>query len=222
MKYIAILLITVLLAGCTATDVVATTAFKSFSAMIEALPRGVDEDMTLQGWSITSPDGDIFRWSSDFSLANQPDLVIDIDAEPFILAGLDISQLDSTLYTFDATTNRLSYLAELGQDPLTQAGQTNGLKAFEAIIKAYRSSIGYHDAMDHYGIALGDGHMLEWAKDLSTNDKDLVFIINPEPFINAGVNPELLESWVYGEVEMMDANNKTFHVYKFLRPYQLK
>jgi hypothetical protein len=221
MKYIAILLTTILLAGCAATDVVATNAYKSFVSMIEALPTGISQDTAFKGWSITSPDGDIFSWSFDFTLTNQPDLIIDIDAEPFILAGLDITQLDNALYAFDAVTNRIRYQAELGEDPLSEAGQTDGLKAFESIIKAYRSSIGYHDAMDHYGISLGDGHMLEWAKDLSTNDKDLVFILNPEPFIEAGVDPNLIEGWVYGEVEMMDEADKPYTVRKFLRPYQL-
>ncbi len=36
---------------------------------------------------------------------------------------------------------------------------------------------------------LGNGNMFEWAKDMQKNDKDIVFVLNPQPFIDAGVDP---------------------------------
>ncbi len=53
-----------------------------------------------------------------------------------------------------------------------------------------RGSISYHMALDHYGVALGGGNMFEWAKDLGANDKDIVFVLDPEPLIAAGVDPQ--------------------------------
>lgn len=46
------------------------------------------------------------------------------------------------------------------------------------IVEKSRDSIGYHAALDHYGIDLENGNMFEWAKDISTNDKDIVFVLN--------------------------------------------
>jgi hypothetical protein len=50
--------------------------------------------------------------------------------------------------------------------------------------------------MDHYGVNLANGNLFEWAKDMNTNDKDMVFVLNPEPFVSAGVKPDNIEGWV--------------------------
>ena len=70
--------------------------------------------------------------------------------------------------------------------------------------------------------------MFEWAKNLSTNsatgenqDKDIVFVLNPEPLIAAGVDPEKVEGWVYAQVAV-EENGQTVEVYKFLKPFNLK
>lgn len=83
-------------------------------------------------------------------------------------------------------------------------------------------------ALDHYGIMLGDGNMFEWAKNLNTNtvngqiqDKDIVFVLNPEPLIAAGVDPQKVEGWVYAQVTAED-HGKKMEVYKFLKPFQLQ
>ena len=75
---------------------------------------------------------------------------------------------------------------------------------------------------------LGDGNMFEWAKDMLKNtatntdqDKDIVFVLNPEPLIAAGVDPAKVTGWVYAEVPV-EENGKTTQVYKFLKPFNLK
>ncbi|MZQ99135.1 MAG: hypothetical protein GT601_15830, partial [Acidaminobacter sp.] len=50
-------------------------------------------------------------------------------------------------------------------------------------------------------------------------NKDLVFVLNPEPLIQAGVDPAKLETWVFGEVEVMDEAGKAVMVEKFLMVY---
>ena len=61
--------------------------------------------------------------------------------------------------------------------------------------------------MDHFGVKLGGGNMFEWAKDLEINvttkqaqDKDIVFVLSPEPLIAAGVDPQKVEGWLYSPV----------------------
>ncbi len=86
---------------------------------------------------------------------------------------------------------------------------------------AYRPMIGYHAALDHYGIGLGDGNMFEWAKDMATNDKDIVFVLNPEPLVAAGVDPSRIDGWLFARIPVKDASGKTVDVDKFVKPYNL-
>ena len=106
-------------------------------------------------------------------------------------------------------------------ESLTYDGDATPLTSYENIVKLKRDSINYHSALDHYGVNLGDGNVFEWAKDLSTNDKDIVFVLNPKVFIDAGVDPQKLEGWVFAKVETMDMNGKPIEVEKFLKPFDL-
>ena len=110
---------------------------------------------------------------------------------------------------------------KLGTDKLKYSGDPTPLSAYEQIVKLYRESVGYHAALDHYGVSLGDGNMFEWAKDMSTNDKDIVFVLNPEPFINAGVDPDAIEGWVFAKVTV-DVDGKPTEVDKILKPFDLE
>jgi hypothetical protein len=108
------------------------------------------------------------------------------------------------------------------------SGTPTALSAYKLIVSKYRDSINYHTSLDHYGVKLGGGNMLEWAKDMETNgydnsaqDKDIVFVLNPEPLIAAGVDPEKVEGWAYAQVTV-DENGKTEQVWKFLKPFNLK
>jgi hypothetical protein len=76
--------------------------------------------------------------------------------------------------------------------------------------------------MDHYGISLGNGNMFEWAKDMTTNDKDIVFVLNPDPFITAGLDPNRVEGWVYAKVTVDDENGKPIQVDRLLKPFNLR
>jgi poly-D-alanine transfer protein DltD len=57
---------------------------------------------------------------------------------------------------------------------------------------------------------------------MKTNDKDIVFVLNPQPFIDAGVDPSALESWVFAKVETMDDSGKKIEVDKFLKPFDVE
>jgi hypothetical protein len=57
--------------------------------------------------------------------------------------------------------------------------------------------------------------------DNSNQDKDIVFVLNPEPLIAAGVDPEKVEGWAYAQVPV-EENGETTQVWKFLKPFDLK
>ncbi|MDR1630568.1 MAG: hypothetical protein LBS36_10220 [Oscillospiraceae bacterium] len=209
------------LAACsglkTGLDVVANEAKTSFAALLDAAPSAVSENEQYKGAALTAPDSSIkFIWSRDWSKSPQFDALLEFDAQPFLDAGLDPAKLPGY---FIYQNGMLSVGRELGdvraEDELSAKG------AFEEIVNQKRDLIGYHSQMDHYGIDLDNGNMFEWAKDMGANDKDMVFVLNPEPFIEAGVDPNAVEGWVFDKVTVgMGADEK--QVDKFLKPFNLK
>jgi hypothetical protein len=57
---------------------------------------------------------------------------------------------------------------------------------------------------------------------MSKNDKDLVFVLDPKIFLDAGVDPAKVEGWVYAKVPLEDARGRKFEAEKFLKPFDLK
>lgn len=204
--------------ACKETDVVGKVSITSFEAVLNTKPNSIQYDESYNGWALTSPTGERFIWSKDFSIDGNPDAVLEFDAKPFLDAGLDLSKLPTEMIADD----KIVYLSEIGADNFTYKGDATPLASYKQIVDTNRETIGYHAALDHYGITLGNGNMFEWAKDLETNDKDIVFVLNPQPFIEAGADPEKIEGWVFAKVEMMDENGKPMEVDKLLKPFDLQ
>jgi hypothetical protein len=136
-----------------------------------------------------------------------------VDIAPFIAAGLDTLKLPNPgLFSDGKLVFGIAAMRDLPP-------KDTPLASYEWIAKNMRHVIGYHAALDHYGISLGDGNMFEWAKNLSTNDKDIVFVLNPEPFITAGADVNKIEGWVFAEVTVDDENGKPVQVDKLLKPF---
>ena len=207
-------------------DVVGSQSVASLDAVLKAIPDQVKPDEMNGGWSLSAPDNSVrFIWSKDYSKSPMNDVMLELDAMPFTNAGLDTTKLPANYVAYN---DMLMVGKKLGNDALTYSGEATPLASYEQIVNQYRASIGYHTALDHYGVKLGDGNMFEWAKDMSKNtvnnadqDKDIVFVLNPEPLIAAGVDPSKVEGWAYLPVEV-DENGKIEQVYKFLKPFNLK
>jgi hypothetical protein len=213
--------------SCTATDVVAKVANTSFKAVADASGNRVAWSSSDETWSLSSPAGDEVLFSADFArngVASGPaDVQFRFDAAPFIAAGLLIENLpQATGITYELKDGRFLLRFELGTETFESGAQKSLEATFAQIVKTQRDRIGYHAALAHYGIELGNGNMFEWAKDLSKNDKDIVWVLNPEPFIRAGVDPAKIEGWVFAKVETMDEAGKTVFVDKLLKPFDIK
>ncbi|MDR2860316.1 MAG: hypothetical protein LBV66_00595 [Elusimicrobiota bacterium] len=224
-KILLFLSFLVFTAACSNLDVLSKDSEKSFGNMIEALP---ENSFTLMNdaISITSPDEEV-----DFIVGLgrniDPYILLFFDAKPFVKAGLNIKK-----FLFNASTENI-YVKKDG-DNIVMRIYLNALKSkygkenspvklyHQVFVLSNKERIGYHSALDHYGIDIGNGFMFEWAKDLNTNDKDIVFVLNPEPFIEAGIQPDKVEGWLYAKVPVMDSNGKVVEVYKFLKPFNLK
>ena len=199
-------------------DVVANESVRSFEVVLDTLR--VEADEANAGWSLTAPDGDArFIWSEDYSKSPLYDVMLELDAQPFLNAGLDADKLPEEVMLVDGM---LIVGTKLGDDVLQYKGTPTPLSSYEQIVDQYRDNIGYHAPMDHYGVDLGGGNMFEWAKDMNTNDKDVVFVLNPEPFINAGVDPDAVEGWLFASVPVMDEEGKEMQMDKILKVFDLK
>ena len=205
------------------TDLVGKAAVTSFGEMIGALefpPSGEGDDGV---WVLTDPDGDAsFWWRKEAQAGRMYDVYLCFNAEPFINAGLDVKKLPMEMMDMYADVDRLMVGKKLSQKPLEYAGDITPVSSFEQIVKLDRESIGYHAALDHYGVTVADGFVFEWAKDMSKNDKDIVFVLDPKVFIDAGVDPSKVEGWTYAKVPLEDSKGRKFEAEKFLKPFNLK
>ncbi len=215
------LILILVFTACKATDVIGKMAVTSFEAVLNIIPDKITFDQTYNGWTLESEKGDRFLWGKDFSAQDKPDLMLDFDAKPFINAGLDISKLPIDIYAYDSAANRILVKAEIGSISFEYKDDAKALDSFKKIVDNHRDIVGYHQKFDHYGVALGNGNMFEWAKDLTTNDKDIVFVLNPQPFIDAGADPTNIEGWIFAKVEIMDEKGKTIEVDKLLKLFDL-
>jgi len=200
-------------------DVVGKDSVTSFGAVLEVTGDKVTSDEVNGGWSLTAPDDTArFIWSKDYSTSPRNDVMLEFDAQPFIDAGLDASKLPENISFYDGM---LMVGTKLGEDKLEYSSEVTALSSYEQIVNLYRDTIGYHTSLDHYGVKLGDGNLFEWAKDMSTNDKDIVFVLNPQPFIDAGVDPNDVDGWVFAKVSV-EVDGKPTEVDKLLKSFDLK
>jgi hypothetical protein len=205
--------------ACGKLDVVGNDSIRSFGELLQNTPRPVSQDTVNGGWSLSAPDGSArFVWSSDFAKSPVYDVMLEFDAAPFIIAGLDPLRLPDTIAFHDG---KLTVGTKLGNESLSYKGEITPLASYQQIVRLKRSAIGYHGAMDHYGVSLGNGNLFEWAKNLNANDKDIVFVLEPAPFIGAGVDPDRIEGWVFAKVPVDDENGKMIEVDKILKPFDL-
>jgi hypothetical protein len=205
--------------SCGKLDVVGTGSVKSFDMVLKQIPQAVTPDEMNGGWSLTAPDGGArVIWSTNYAESPLYDVMLEFDAAPFIIAGLDPGKLPANFSYYE---DKIMVGTKLGREILKYTGEATPLASYEQIVKLKRSSIGYHGALDHYGVNLGDGNLFEWAKDMSANDKDIVFVLNPKPFIAAGVDPNSIEGWAFAKVTVDDANGKPVEVDKLLKPFDL-
>jgi hypothetical protein len=198
--------------SCGKLDVVGSDSIRSFGELLQNAPQLVSEDTANGGWSILAPDyAARFIWSLN-------DITLEFDAAPFIDAGLDPGKLPAYFTRYDGTL----IIGTKLENKEMYNGEITPLAAYEHIVKQKRSAIGYHAAMDHYGVSLENGNLFEWAKDLNTNDKDIVFALDPEPFIRAGADPNNIEGWLFDKVLVDGENGRMIQVDKFLKPFNVK
>ena len=204
------------LTACAQTDVVGQVSITSFEKVLAISDVSTDE--MYGGWSLNAPDDSArFFFSSDFKSSAPHDVMIELDAQPFIDAGLDTTLLPAGMFV----DGKIMIGRDLGDATFPESAGKTALASYEELVKLQRETIGYHEKLDHYGIDLGGGNKFEWAKDLAANDKDIVFVLDPAMLIDAGVDPAQVTGWVFAKVEMKDESGKPVSEDKFLKPFNL-
>ncbi|MGA2478977.1 MAG: hypothetical protein ABSG63_09555 [Spirochaetia bacterium] len=125
----AIAAVALTLAGCSRLDVVGSKAITTFGALMEKEAGSVTCDAASGRWSLASPGGEIFQWSSDFS-AQGPSFRMAFDATPFLEAGLDPAKLASDRYSYEAVSKTLSLSFEAGKEAFSYKGTPTSLDVF--------------------------------------------------------------------------------------------
>jgi hypothetical protein len=212
-------LVLMMAVSCGDLDVVGKNSIASFDKVLKQTPQAIKPDEMNGGWSLAAPDGQArFIWSKNYAESPLHDVMLEFDAAPFIAAGLDPEKLPESIAFYDG---KIMVGTKLGEETLNYSGEVTPLASYEQIVKLKRNAIGYHAALDHYGVNLSDGNLFEWAKDMNTNDKDIVFVLNPAPFLDAGVDPNRINGWLFTKVTVDDENGKPVEVDKILKPFDL-
>lgn len=206
----ALALTLLLLSGCAGLDVILRDAPKSLDAMIAVNPALVSAPTMDSPYFALSVDGATkLLVSKDYSLSTE-DVLFETPLKPFVDAGLDVSKLPAN---YRADAENLYLTVDFGSDKGEKSSLTDALMASA---KFDRSILGYHAALDHYGVTLPGGKF-EWAKDYATNDKDIVFVLAAKPLADLGVDVQNIDGWVF--MTMQDDAGKDFDV--LLKPYSL-
>lgn len=203
------------------TDIIEIKSIRSFNTVIKTVSNNVKQDNENGLYILTSPDQEAqLIWSNNYVENDIYNIMINLDLKPFVDAGLDITKIngvdgitviDNSILISGTVENKNEYKNGL-----------NAIDSFEQILKNKRENLNYHSSLDHFGITVGNGNAFEWAQNINKNDKDIVFAINPEPFLNAGVNPDNINGWVYTKVKTMDNNGKNIEITRFLKVFDVK
>ena len=215
----AVLLVTgILITAGGHLDVVNSHAIRTYEALLEAAPALAGQDAETGTWTLAAPDG-----SARLTLGALPaQATLSWAAQPFLDAGLIVDQLPDG-YVLNGGEMQYGTASLQGTDAMA----ASPVAAMQAYLTAQPEALGYHAAMDHFGVAVGIAGKVEWAKALAQHsmtgakqDKDLVFALSPEPLIAAGVDPMAVQGWVYAQVEVMEMGT-TRLVYQFLKPFDI-
>lgn len=210
-----IIIVSLSISACQATDILASGGLKSFEEI--TLNKTVSTTLDPKGYyRINTPSGEFLALSTKPDKTDR-DIYFSLSATEFISAGLKVEALPEG-YSIEGDQ---LILYGAFSDKSFNSEALSATSTLKYLIQAKRDRFGYHHALDHYGIGLGNGNMFEWAKDLTTNDKDLVFVLDPTPFMNAGVDIMAIQGWVYADVEVMDEAGKKTQVKKLLKPFDL-
>ena len=209
---VLISLVAVLFIGCATADVVLKYSPGSFDSIIKKYPDLVTDNTLTDHYFYFTVDGETtLKISHDYDLTGTDDIMIETPLKPFTDAGLDVSKLGDGYKVAD---DMLYLTADYGKGTGMKNTVTDSL--FESVA-FNRSTLSYHQTLDHYGIILTKGKF-EYAKDYTNNDLDIVFVIKAQPLADLGVDVQNIAGWTFKTMQEADGSD----IDVLLKPYDLK
>lgn len=187
-------------------------AVRTFGDVMAVLPAEEKD-----GWfQLTAPDNDAkFVFSNDC-------VWMAVDAAPFIAAGMDAATLENI-------RESIFYKSDIGfslpgWDMLNRNVKDTALAQFEADIRYFKVA----ETDETFRINFADDHntrldsaVFEWAKDIEQGECDVIFTLNAEPLIAAGVQPEKVEGWEPVQISV-EVDGKIEQVWRFRKSFDLR
>ena len=187
-------------------DVVANHAVESFKTFGEIIKiNGYDERL----YNVYSPDGtEVFSYGESVQLT--------IDAGWFTAAGFDPDKFNGEAILEDS---RLTFISDYVKGV---ANGSNIFDTFENILRSNRHALEYHTDHVLFELHLGGGNAFRWAKDWRTNTRGMTFVLNPQPFVEAGLELENLQGWALTNVNIMHGQESGQTVPRLLKNYSFE
>ena len=137
-------------------------------------------------WDLATPDKKAeFFWGGNTA-------GLYVDTRPFETAGLDVTKLEG------AGNSVFIVYIELDKEP----GKTSAINDFRGIVTFGWEKVSYDAKSGYFSFDVGNGNFFRWTKDISGNGMDVIYELNSEPLIEAGLDPNSIEGWEYTQVKV--------------------
>lgn len=216
----SVVMLIILLSGCSGKTTKDNSslikgAASNFNFIVSNNLENIVYHDELEHFGLLLKDGDKFEWTKDPSVSNA-DFSLSINADEFIKAGLDVTKLDGTNFTYieasENAPNMLVYKFDVSNDKETYKDNN---EAFEKLISKIPEQLSTIEK-DGYILNLGQVFQVHWNGEERVN-KDIAFVIGAEDLIKAGLNVEKLNEWKL--MKNKDINDTKI---KLLKIYYLK
>jgi hypothetical protein len=141
-------------------------------------------------------------------------LAVGVDLKPFVESGMNFKEFEELLQQSGLGYSLIANIHGSGMVDFSGSFTTfdaNGTEkeAFNNFLYAQKRNIKYNITTDSFQLKVDSVCSIEWARNIDTNKKDLLFILKPDMFISAGTNPENVSGWTYEKFHGKTAFVKT-------------
>lgn len=212
-----IIILTLIFTGCSSgnpdeNESLAQDATKNFDIIVSNNIENKIFHDELNHFGLVLKDGEKFEWTGDPS-ANEADFSLSFNADEFIAAGLDVTKLEGTSFSYQGVSESYPGMIVYTSDVSNEKETYNDYKeAFEKLLDKMPGQLSILEN-DGYILDIGLGFQVHWNGEEREN-KDIAFIINADDLIEAGLNVEKLSSWkIMKNTDTNDTQVKLFKVY---------
>lgn len=187
--------------GCQQKSMNQENSVHSFEAMLDALPQDVQAEEGI--WVAQAPDESLrLIWSKNFAQNNDLDFAFEIKMDPFLAVGMEIPNFPQALIKNDFLRIGLAFSP---RDSIKK-GDLSPIQSYEEIAEYENARVYFDESTNRFVFDLGGGNRLEWAKDLSSSEEDLLFVLNADNFLKGEIDLDNLEGWKLVEEERKIVN----------------